>query len=518
MSEEASAGTLSPAGAVGEAVGASGVTKTFGAVRALEKADLSVAFGEVHALVGENGAGKSTLIKVLCGALQPDQGEIRVRGGRVGLSNPAKARSLGIGTVFQELTLFPWLSVAENLLLQREPRGRSGLMRRRGLVPEATRMLASLGIEQVDPGALVAELSLAERQVIEIANTVLREPEIVFFDEPTSSLVEQDVRWLFALIGRLRSAGKAVVFTSHRWQEVTHLADRITVFRNGTSVGTFTSLGESEAVKLMTGKSVDAIYPASASAPTDQALLEVSQLSGRGLSELSFEIRRGEILGVGGLAGQGHRELFLTLFGMQRATGGRTLVGGRPVRLRSPRAAMRAGLGIAFVPEDRKAEGLLMPMSVLQNMTLVVLGQLSRAGFLRPREERRRAGVVLNQLNVRSSGPDQPVRALSGGNQQKVLIGRWLLADSRILLLYDVTRGVDMGAKHEIYELMVALAAEGRGLLFYSSDTEELAHLSHRVLVLREGRVTSELAGPKIEPEEIVRASIFDVTGSRTRD
>jgi ribose transport system ATP-binding protein len=514
MSEAAGAEALvsRPAHTAGEAVGASGVTKAFGAVRALTAADLSVNFGEVHALVGENGAGKSTMIKVLCGALHPDQGEIRVRGGRIASLTPAKARSLGIGTVFQELTLFPWLTVAENLLLQREPRGPSRLVRRSALVPEATALLASVGVTGLDAGALVSELSLAERQIVEIANAVLRQPEIIFFDEPTSSLGEQDVRWLFKLIEDLRSAGKAVVFTSHRWREVTHIADRITVFRNGANVGTFELLAEQEAVQLMTGRSVTAVYPETPSAPTKRVRLEVSGLSSRGVNEVSFDLRQGEILGVGGLAGQGQRELFLTLFGMQRTTSGRTLVDGKPVRLRSPRAAMQAGIGIAFVPEDRKSEGLLLSMSVLHNMTLVILGHISRIGFLRSWEERRRAGTVLKQLNVRTSGFDQPVRELSGGNQQKVLIGRWLLADSQILLLYDVTRGVDVGAKHDIYELMIALAAEGRSILFYSSETEELAHLSHRVLVLREGRIVGELGGPDIDPQEIVRASMFATT------
>jgi ribose transport system ATP-binding protein len=515
MGEEPSTETLPPSTAGEfEAVGASGVTKAFGAVQALSGAELSVTFGEVHALVGENGAGKSTMIKVLSGALHPDKGEVRVRGTRVGSLTPAKARSLGVGTVFQELTLFPWLTVAENLLLGREPRGPCRLVRRRALVSEATVMLANLGVEYLDAGALVSELSLAERQVVEIANAILREPEIVFFDEPTSSLGEEHVRWLFSLVSRLRSAGKAVVFTSHRWQEVTHLADRITVFRNGSNVGTFESLTEQEAARLMTGRAMTAVYPEKVQAHTASPQFKVSGLSSRGVKDVSFDLGKGEILGVGGLAGQGQRELFLTLFGMQRTTGGRTLVGGKPVRLHSPRAAMRAGIGIAFVPEDRKSEGLLLPMSVLHNMTLVILGRLSRIGFVRGWEERHQAGAVLEALNVRTSGFDQPVRALSGGNQQKVLIGRWLLADSQILLLYDVTRGVDIGAKHDIYRLMVSLAGEGRSILFYSSDTEELTHLCHRVLVLREGSVVGEIGGPDIDPEEVVRTSMF-ATGER---
>ena len=491
-----------------------GLTKSFGGVRALNGASISVLPGEVHALVGENGAGKSTLIKVLGGRVQPDSGEVRIKGRAVRLSSPDAGHGLGVRTVFQELTLLPWMSVAENLLIGRAPRGALGLIDRRAMGRRAEAMLAGLGIEHIDPGALVEEVSLAERQIVEIVRAISYEPDILFLDEPTSSLVEREVAWLFGQIRRLRDRGTSVVFTSHRWNEVSSIADRITVFRGGAHVGTFDRIAEDAAVTLMTGREVGTLYPPVPALPGAVPVMRVEGLAGPRVNSVGFTLHRGEILGVGGLAGHGHRELFFMLFGAERMTGGRVEVGGRPVRIRSPREAMRRGVGLALVPEDRKTEGLLLAMGVGDNLTLSILGRIASAGVLRLGRERRIAGGMMARLKVRAAGLGAPVGTLSGGNQQKVLVGRWLLAEPRILLLYDVTRGVDVATKHEIYELMMALAAEGRSILLYSSDAEELAHLCHRVLVMREGRVAAELPAAGLTAEDIVSAAMRDAVAA----
>ena len=482
------------------------LSKSFGGVRALDSASFSATKGEVHALVGENGAGKSTLIKLLGGRLRPDAGEIRVGGRAVEALGTERAHALGIWTVFQELTLLPWMTVAENLLIRREPRGRLGLIDRRRMADEAQAILAGHGIRNIDPRALIEDLSLAKRQIVEIVRVIAQKPETILLDEPTSSLGDTEVAWLFGLVRDLRAQGRCVVFTSHRWNEVTDIADRITIFRNGKDLGAFAQIDESRAVTLMTGQSVEAHFPTPPARPEARPLLEARGLSGPGLADVSLTLGAGEILGVGGLAGHGHRELFFSLFGAQPTTGGEILVEGKRARVKSPRDAAR--LGAALVPEDRKTEGLLLPMSVLTNLTLAVLGRISSAGVLRRGRERGLALAMIDALKIRTPSVNNPVGRLSGGNQQKVLVGRWLLADSHILLLYDVTRGVDIATKHEIYELMMRLAGEGRGLLLYSSDAEELAHLCHRVLVMREGRIAAELAAPGITAEHIVSAAV----------
>jgi ribose transport system ATP-binding protein len=486
------------------AIEGAGVRKAYGGVLALEEATFSAAPGEVHALVGENGAGKSTMIKALAGVIRPDDGRILIGGEQVRLRSPQDAVRRGVATVFQELTLLPRMTVAENLLMGREPRGAARLIRRRELPACAGELLAEHDVESVDPGELVENLPLAQQQLVEIVRAVMREPAVLILDEPTSALSKREVEWLYGLVRRLRDGGTCIVFTSHRWSEVTDLADRITVFRNGTDVGTRTELSEDEAVSLMTGREVSTAYKEPESEPEEEVVLEAEGLTAPGLDGVSLRLHAGEILGIGGLEGQGQRELFHALFGLTGAGGEITLRGER-LRLRSPRDAIRAG--IAFIPQDRKAEGLLLPMAVRENLTLPILRRIASAGVLRPAGERKTAQGMIERLGIDARRPGQPVGTLSGGNQQKVLLGRWLLADSSILLLYDVTRGVDVATKQDIYELITQLAAEGRAILFYSSDTEEIAHLCHRVLVLREGAVAQELDGPGIPAEDIIGAS-----------
>ncbi len=498
------------------AIAATRISKAFGGVRALREASFAASAGEVHALVGENGAGKSTLIKILGGRLPPNSGTVLRDGHPLRLAGSADADAHGIGTVFQELTLLPWMSVAENLLIGREPRSSLGLIRRSELAPQADAMLAGLGIHHIDPRALASEISLAERQIIEIVRVIVRRPRVLLLDEPTSSLVEREVEWLFARIRELGAQGTAVVFTSHRWKEITSIADRITIFRNGAEVGTFTEIDEAEAITLMTGQQVETLYPARIPIPVDaKPALELMDATVNGSARLGLTLSAGEILGVGGLAGQGHRELFLGLFGAPPLRRGTIRIDGRPTRIASPADAIRASLGIALVPEDRKTEGLLLALPVRDNLTLPILARLSRLGVIHGAAERRMSREMIERLGIRTPGAMQPVGALSGGNQQKVLVGRWLLAESSILLFYDVTRGVDIATKHEIYELMMRLAAEGKAILFYSSDTEELAHLCHRVLVLRDGRIAAELAPPALNAEAIVAAAVRETLEAR---
>jgi len=483
------------------------IFKHFGGVRALNKASFVAEPGEIHALVGENGAGKSTLIKILSGLFRADAGIIRIQGRETTLDNPQMALRLGIGTIFQELTLLPYMTVAENLLMGREPRN-IGLIDRGATAGAARELLDEAGITGIEPMELIANLSLGQRQIVEIVKVVSRDPRILFMDEPTSALAEQEVAWLFATIRKLREKGICVVFTSHRWNEVKDIADRITIFRNGENVGTYeaVALSEQDAVERMTGRKLEMLYTEPIALTEHIATLNISNLSGKGLHDTSFTVHRGEVLGIGGLAGQGQRELFHALFGVTRASAGRMEVEGTAVSIGSPREAISHG--IALIPEDRKTEGLLLPLSVRQNLTLPILRQIARGGFIHRRQEEDIIRSMITDLAIRASSPDQVVGTLSGGNQQKVLIGRWLLTHARILLLYDVTRGVDVATKHDIYKLIQHLSEQGQSILFYSTDTEEMAHICHRVLVMREGAIVDEIAGPHIMPESIVAAAI----------
>jgi ribose transport system ATP-binding protein len=492
------------------AIEAINLSRSFGGVHALTDASLIARFGEVHALVGENGAGKSTLIKILGGVVRSETGSIRIGSEDVTLAGPRAARSLGVGTVFQELTLFPWLTVAENLFIGEEPRGRTGLIRRRVLASRAREVFDRFSVSGIDPSRLASSLSLAHRQVVEITSAFLHDPRILLLDEPTSALTEHEVAWLFALVRALRDRGGCVIFTSHRWAEVQALADRITILRNGADVATRERFDEHEAVTLMTGRTIDRLYPDLPPAPSDgEVMLEAEGLESDRLHGVSFELRRGEIVGLAGLAGQGQRELFMSLFGARRLTGGSVRIHGVRRRLRRPADAIKHGLAISFVPEDRKTEGLMLPMSVRDNLTLAILDRIASAGVISHTREVAAVNDVVNRLQIKTRGAAvQEVRELSGGNQQKVLIGRWLLTDPEILLLFDITRGVDVGTKHDIYELAAQLARDGKAILFYSSETEEIAKLCHRVLVIREGRIVAELSGADADAEGIVAAAI----------
>jgi ribose transport system ATP-binding protein len=431
-----------------------------------------------------------------------------MQGREISLESPQAALRLGIGTIFQELTLFPAMTVAENLLMGREMRT-AGLINRGATAAVVRDLLQEYGVTGIEPLELIANLSLAQRQMVEIIKVVSRHPQILFMDEPTSALAEQEVAWLFALVRKLRDEGTCIVFTSHRWNEIKDIANRITIFRNGENAGTYeaTALSEHEAVERMTGRKLEMLYPDPVPLQERVPMLEVRDLSGANLHDIALTVHKGEVLGIGGLAGQGQRDLLQTLFGIYAAHSGTILLQGKEARIGNPREAIRRG--IAFIPEDRKTEGLLLPLPVRQNLTLPILGRLAQSGFIRRRQEEDLIRSMINALAIRTPDSDQPVGLLSGGNQQKVLIGRWLLTQARIFLLYDITRGVDVATKHDIYELIHRLSEQGHAILLYSTDTEEMAHLCHRVLVMREGRIADELDGPHIAPEAIVAASLY---------
>ncbi|MGC9271859.1 sugar ABC transporter ATP-binding protein, partial [Acidiphilium sp.] len=355
---------------------------------------------------------------------------------------------------------------------------------------------------------LTTDISLAERQIIEIARVILTDPSVMLLDEPTSALVEREVAWLFGQIRLLRARGTAIVFTSHRWGEIAAISDEITIFRNGTDVGTFTTIDEDAAITLMTGQHLGALFPPRTAPPSAPPLLSLRGARADDIEPFDIDIYPGEILGIGGLAGHGHRALFFGLFGAPGFLESGIEIEGRPTTIATPRDAIR--VGIALVPEDRKSEGLFLPLPVGTNITLPILRRLSSFGLIRPGAERAIIDATIKSLSIRTPDAAQPVGALSGGNQQKVLLGRWLQTRPRILLLYDVTRGVDIATKHEIYDLVSRLAREGYAILFYSSDAEELAHICHRVKIMRRGRFVAELNGAALTAEAIVAAAMRD--------
>jgi ribose transport system ATP-binding protein len=489
---------------------ATGIDKRFGGVVALHGAEFSCEAGEIHALLGENGAGKSTMIKVLCGVQQPDAGTITYEGREVRFSDPAGAVAAGIAPVFQELSLVPDLTVAQNLVLGREPRNRLGLLDQRRMRHDAARLLAELGFRGIDPAAEVRHLPLSDRQLVEIAKALSRDPRVLILDEATSALNRREVEQVFTVIRRLRDAGVAVIFISHRMEEVREVCDRATVFRDGTNVGTVVvaDTHPGDIVRMMVGRPLRDIFPPrSPRAGSSQPVLEVRGLSwGRHLRDVSLTVGAGEIVGLSGLEGQGQAELLFALFGVYAGVHGAVAVDGRLVRGSGPAAAMRGGM--ALVPEDGKTQGLVLPMSVSDNLIMATLPSHSSGGLISSEAEERATATMRERLAIRMASGDAPVRYLSGGNQQKVAIAKWLMTEAKVYLLADPTRGIDVGAKREIYELMRELTAAGCGILFFSTDLTEIVGLCDRALVMYEGAIVRELAGSALTDEELVEAAV----------
>ncbi|MFF6773229.1 sugar ABC transporter ATP-binding protein [Streptomyces sp. NPDC012637] len=470
----------------------SGITKSFPGVRALDGVDLEVRPGEVHCLLGQNGAGKSTLIKVLAGAHQPDTGTITWRGETVRLRSPSAAVRLGIATIYQELDLVEGLSVAENVHLGHEPTTAGFVVRTRTARARTAALLARLGHPEIDPARHVGELSAAQRQIVSMARALSHDVRLIVMDEPSAALDPDEVANLFRIVEALTADGVAVVYISHRLEEIRRIGDRVTVLKDGRAVavglpaaGTPTH----EIVALMTGRDVPYVFPdRPAPPPRTEPVLRVRGLARAGeFAPLDLDVRPGEIVGLAGLVGSGRSEILETIYGARRATAGQVLVDGAPLRPGSVRAAVRAGLGLA--PEERKTQGLLLLESVTRNVSVSSLGRFSRAGWIDRRAERDAARAATRELSLRPDRPEARIRTLSGGNQQKAVLARWLLRGCRVLLLDEPTRGVDVGARAELYAVIRRLADEGLAVLLVSSEVPEVLGLADRVLVLREGRV-----------------------------
>jgi len=479
-----------------------GIDKSFAGFAALKGVDFDVRAGEVHALLGENGAGKSTLIRIIAGAHVPDRGEIRIGGEVVRLSSPRDARRRGIATVYQELLLFPDLTVAENIFLGKAPR-RWGRIDWAAMRAKARALLEDLDSRDLDVDAKVGGLSVASRQRVEIAKALSQDPRVLVMDEPTTSLAQGDVERLMAIVRRLRERGVGVVYVTHRLQEIFALADRVTVLRDGARIGTrpIAEVTEAGLISMMVGRPIDQLFP-KLDAPLGKTLLEVKGLSyRRAVRDVSLSVRAGEILGIAGLVGSGRTELALTLFGITPATSGEIRVDGKAVVIDSPRVAR--DLGIAYIPEDRGLQGLIRTQTLRENVSLPVLDRISYATIVDRRAEERRAREAIDRLGIRARGTDQIARQLSGGNQQKVVVAKWLGTEPRILIMDEPTRGIDVGAKAEIHALMSKLAQQGLGIVMISSELPEVLGMADRVLVMSGGSAVAAFERAEATPDAV---------------
>jgi ribose transport system ATP-binding protein len=495
------------------AIAADHLHRAFGATLAVNDVSFQVRAGSVHALLGENGAGKSTIVKLLSGLLSPDSGSFRIFGQEKTLKTPRIAHALDIQTAFQEMTLVRDLTVLENVLLPYAPANPLGLIRRKWAEEKVRAHFDALGLDKIDLHAEVRDLDLAVKQKIEIARTLYRQPKILLLDEPTSSLSGRDVDWLGEIIALEKARGVTILFISHRLREVRSFCDSLTVLRNGQHIATghVVDLSDEEVIRMIVGRSIGQAFPERPTRRHESGaeVLRAEHLSTDGkLTDASFSLRRGEILGIAGLQGMGQLDLFVSCFGMSEITGGKLFVDGKEVVITSPVDAVRADIGISLVPEDRKTEALFLNLSGAANATLPVIDRFTRFGFIDRKREQRAVANVFQRVEVAERALWAPVGAFSGGNQQKIVIAKWLLAESRMLLLYDPTRGIDVGTKHELYQLMRAYVEAGGAILLYSTEIPELVHLADRVLVLYQGRVTAEIDRDQLSEDRIVRAAL----------
>jgi ribose transport system ATP-binding protein len=487
-----------------------GVSKQYGGVAALDGIDFACERGRIHAVLGENGAGKSTLIKIIAGVVQPSAGSLYLEGQAVVYPTPEDATRSGVVSVFQELSLLPDLSVADNICITAPP-GRFGFIDGRAQRRRAEELLARVGCADLHPGELVKNLPLSRRQMVEIAKALGRNPKLLILDEATSALTAADVDKVYEILRQLRAEDTAILYISHRMHEIEELADVCSVFRNGRHVETFPkgAKRDDQIIQLMIGRSYTQVFPPKpepAEAPTPS--LEVEDLTwGERLHGITLSVGRGEIVGVGGLDGQGQKELLLALFGVMRGVSGRVRVDGKDAVIGSPRVAKSEKIGMALIPEDRKTEGLLLPMSVRDNLSLASISALGNGFTIDRGREAAQVAKIVDKLSIKAGDLDDPVATLSGGNQQKVVIAKWLMTDAHIVLLNDPTRGIDVGTKQEMYQLLRELADTGTAILFYSTDYDELIGCCDRVAILYGGRIVRELSGPELNEHNLVASA-----------
>ena len=491
------------------------VTKRFGGAVALDDVSVDVLKGTVHGFVGENGAGKSTTGKIIAGIYTPDEGEVVVNGRSVRYKSPRDAIRDGVAIIAQEFSLVPQMRVIDNVFLGREPAHLTIV--NRGALQEEYRATCERAGFWVPPHVSVGALSVADQQRVEILRALARRAELVVMDEPTAALTTDETQKLLEVIRNLRGAGTTVIFVSHFLEDVLRVCDTITVFRNGRVVATTPAADESppSLVRAMTGRDADLVFPHREPVPPDAPVALEARNLGRAhvVHNISFTVHAGEILGVGGLIGAGRTEMARLLFGVDRATEGTIAVDGRPVRIGSPRDAMRAGL--AMVPESRRDQGLFMLRGIVDNISLAHLGEVSRFGVVDRRMEQRRAGELIGTMAIRAADPRAPVWTLSGGNQQKTLFGKWLFSPPRVLLADEPTRGVDVGAKFSIYELIATLARQGMAVILISSELEELMGLAHRIVVMRAGTLVGEFLGPDFDRDALMAAAFGAIENDR---
>jgi rhamnose transport system ATP-binding protein len=482
--------------------------KSFGAVRALIDGSVQLRAGEVHALLGENGAGKSTLVKILAGVLRPDAGTLTVSGKEVTLHGPAAARAAGIAVIYQEPTLFPDLTVAENMFIGRQPLRKGRRIDRRAMQDEAAATFKRLGVP-LDPARLARGLSIADQQVVEIGKALSLDAQVIVMDEPTAALSAAEVMRLFEVVRTLKAQGAAVLFISHRLEEVFALCERATVMRDGTHVltGDLAGLTAKDLVRAMVGRELADRPPTAGGGTPGEPVLTVSRLTREGVfTDISLTVRSGEIVALAGLVGSGRSEVARAVFGIDRYDAGEVTVGAKRLRRAAPTAAMAAGIG--FVPEDRRQQGLVMDMSVQQNVALASLGRLRKGGLIRSSAERAMAADWAARLKIKYGRLADPVATLSGGNQQKVVLAKWLGRRPAVLIVDEPTRGIDVGTKAEVHHLLTELARSGVGVLMISSELPEVLGVSDRILVMREGELVAEFSHADASEEAIMSAAM----------
>lgn len=487
------------------------ISKAFDGVYALKDVSFSCNKGEVHALLGENGAGKSTLLKVLSGAHMADSGEIRLFGQIVNIHSPRDAMAYGIGTVYQELSIIPDLTVGENIFVGRLPKNHFGKVNYKKLRQMTLELLHQYDVNDIDPDVKAGPLSLSKRQMIEILRVLSKNPKVVILDEATSALTQNRVQWLLKLARKLADEGKIIIFISHRMAEIKDGCDNVTILRNGSTVGSLSlqNVNMDEVISMMLGRKMSGFYPDKISTVQSDVALKVSDLRcGHSLNGVNFELHKGEVLGIGGLAGQGETELLLALYGILDVRGTIQL-GGKKLKLNNPKVSLKNG--ISLVPEDRGAQGLLLSFPIGFNISLPCLDRLKRGPFIDKNKEKQIIDKYMEELKIKADTPGVLAMNLSGGNQQKVVLAKMLAMEPSLLLMHDITRGVDIGTKKEMFSLVRELAAKGNSVLYYSTDGEELVNVCDRVMVMYDGKVNAVLEKDDLTRKNIVSASIGEI-------